>query len=152
MSRFGVNAGRPSRRRLGVVSIAVLAMLSPLGVVSSAEAVAPPAAVAMASPPQALSTNPIWVSPTVGKSSTTFTIRGRLPVKSRMVYLQIWSGTRWVVLRGARFRTTVTGAYVFRVTSWGAGVRKVRVRAPQAVIAGRLRAAYVTPYRTYRVR
>jgi hypothetical protein len=154
MSRFGVPAGRPSRCRLGVVSIAVLAMLSPLGVVSSAEAtvMAPSAVAAVASPPQAAKVSSrIRITPSTGVVGMKFKIRGVLPnVKSRPVILQFKVGTSWWGIK--RSRTTRTGAYVFPFTVTRPGSRTFRVWAPRAKIAGRMQASYATPARTLRVR
>ena len=60
MDRFGVHAGRPSRRRLFVVLTAVLAMVSPVAAVSSAEATAAKASRSVPTPSPASSVPLAW--------------------------------------------------------------------------------------------
>ena len=158
MSRFGVHAGRLSGCRLSVVSIAVLAMLSPLGVVSSAQAASPPVvapstAAAVASPSQGVSASSrIRITPATGRVAGTFTMKGTLPnVKSRSVRIQRKIGTRWMTTT-IRTRTTRTGAYIFKLRVTAAGSYTLRVWAPRARVGNTIRASYVTPARTLRAR
>ena len=158
MRKFGVHAGGPSRGRLLVVSIAALAMLSPLGVVSSAQATVAkasppaPAAAAMAAPSMAFSASSrIRLSPSITMASEWTKLTGKLPTaKSRRVVMQQKIGTRWVTTT-IKTRTTRTGAYVFRIVAYSPGSYRLRVLAPRVKVAGRVKARYVTASRTLRV-
>ena len=94
MGRFGVLAGRPSRCRLWVVLAAVLAMVSPLGAVSSAQAAAVKASVSLSAPSSA-------------ETRAAFTLWG--PGARRRPGARWWSsacraghGPRWVAPRSLR--------------------------------------------------
>ena len=82
MGRFGVLAGRSSRCRLLVVLMAVLAMVSPLGAVSSAQAAVKAT---------------LSLSPSTVIRGETVKVTGKLPgAVSRNVWVQRKYGTRWV--------------------------------------------------------
>ena len=158
MRRFGLHAGRPSRCRLSVVSLAVLAMLSPLGVVSSADAAVAKASpsvlatsgfAAVASTSQAVSASGrIRITPTTAMVGETFTMTGKLPnVKSRSVRLQQKFGTRWVTTTKVRTRTTRYGDYTLKFSAKASGSYTLRVWAPRARVAKKMRASYVSPSR-----
>ena len=169
MRRFGVHAGLPARRRLLVVSMAVVAMVSPLGAVSSAQAAAKEtvplsapattaalapqglAAVAPASLAPAVRVPTILLKPSTAIGRETVKVTGKLStVKSRPVLVQRRSGTRWVTV--AKAKTSRTGSYA---TTFRAPASRllftIRTLAPRVRIAGTVRAQHVTSTRKLRV-
>ena len=135
MGRFGVLAGRSSRCRLLVVLMAVLAMVLPLGAVSSAQAAVKAT---------------LSLSPLTAIRGETVKVTGKLPVAvSRPVWVQRKSGTRWVTL--AKTKTTRTGSYATSFKSPAIGSYSVRTLAPRVTIARTIRAQYVISAKTLKV-
>src|SRR6185436_15452878 len=136
MSRFGVLAGGWSRCRLLVVLAAVLAMVSSLGAVSSAQAAVVKATLSL--------------SPSTAIRGESVKATGRVPgAISRPVWVQRKSGTRWVTL--AKGKTTRTGAYATRFKAPAVGSYSVRVLAPRVTIARKVRAQYASSAKKLRV-
>src|SRR6185436_14177371 len=126
MSRFGVLAGGRSRCRLVVVLMAVLAMVSSVGAVSSAQAAAAKATLSL--------------SPSTAIRGEMVKATGRVPgAVSRPVWVQRKSGTRWVTLVKAK----TTGTYTTRFKAPAIGSYSVRTFAPRVTIARTIRAQYV---------
>src|SRR6185312_7226604 len=116
--------------------MAVLAMVSSLGAVSSAQA-----AVAKAT---------LTLSPSTAIRGEMVKATGRVPgAVSRPVWVQRKSGTRWVTL--AKTKTTRTGTYTTRFKAPAVGPYSVRTLAPRVTIARKVRAQYVSSVRTLKV-
>src|SRR6185295_9873679 len=108
MSRFGVFAGGWSRCRLLVVLMAVVAMVSPLGAVSSAQAAAAKQTLSLSAPSSA-------------ETRLAFTLSGagRSARAGRPVVVQRLSGRKWVTV--ARTVESATGRYSVRTSVTSAG-------------------------------
>ena len=153
MRRFKVSAGRSSICRLSVGLVAVAAMVSPVGLVSSAQAAVAPASpsASASSTATAVRIPRIRMTPQTAHPFQSVTVSGKLPwLGSRTLWLQRKVGTQWV-RTGFKVKTTRTGYYAFRISASGTGVYPVRLLAPRVVIGGRVRGRFVTGSRTLTV-
>src|SRR4029079_13497588 len=133
MSRLGVLGGGWSRCRLVVVLAAVLAMVSSLGAVSSAQAAVVKATLSL--------------SPSTAIRGESVKATGRVPgAVSRPVWVQRKSGTSWVTL--VKAKTTRTGTYATSFRAPAVASYSVRTLAPRVTIARKVRAQYVTSAKT----
>jgi len=116
--------------------MAVLAMVSSLGAVSSAQA--------------AVVKVTLSLSPSTAIRGESVKATGRVPgAVSRPVWVQRKSGTRWVTL--VKAKTTRTGTYTTRFKAPAVGSYSVRTLAPRVTIARKVRAQYVSSVRTLKV-
>lgn len=137
--------------------MAVAAILSPVGAVSSAQAgvvKASPhgvAAVAPQSVASAARVPTIRVTPSTIMVGQRAMVGGRLPkVTSRTLFLQVRVGARWTNLPSST-RTTRSGYYAFRVFSRTPGTYLLRTLAPRVKIGKKVKAQSIGSARTVTV-
>jgi Carboxypeptidase regulatory-like domain len=146
MSDSRVSVGWPLRGRLLLLWGVVLAIMSPIATVSSAQA----AAVTSATNVVSVQTPDLVLTESTAIAAETVKAAGTLSgVLSRPIVVQGKSGTGWMTL--AEATTSSTGSYATSFSAPTVGSYPVRVVAPKVMVARKMQAEYASDATTLTV-